>query len=64
LLTGVETRTSSPICIKRGEDYQSINVQGLYAVCEGADYAGRIWSAGIYGIRAAEAVALAIDFEA
>lgn len=61
LLTGVETRTSSPICIKRGEDYQSINVQGLYPAGEGAGYAGGIWSAGIDGIRAAEAVALAID---
>lgn len=64
LLTGVETRTSSPICIKRGEDYQSINVQGLYPAGEGAGYAGGIWSAGIDGIRAAEAVALAFDCEA
>jgi hypothetical protein len=61
LLTGVETRTSSPICIKRGEDYQSINIQGLYPAGEGAGYAGGIWSAGIDGIRVAEAVALAID---
>jgi uncharacterized FAD-dependent dehydrogenase len=60
LLTGVETRTSSPICIKRGDDYQSINVKGLYPAGEGAGYAGGIWSAGIDGIRAAEAVALAI----
>lgn len=60
LLTGVETRTSSPICIKRGGDYQSINVKGLYPAGEGAGYAGGIWSAGIDGIRAAEAVALAI----
>ena len=60
LLTGVETRTSSPICIKRGKDFQSVNVQGLYPAGEGAGYAGGIWSAGIDGIRVAEAVALAI----
>jgi uncharacterized FAD-dependent dehydrogenase len=64
LLTGVETRTSSPICIKRGTDYQSVNVQGLYPAGEGAGYAGGIWSAGIDGIRVAEAVALAIAGEA
>jgi uncharacterized FAD-dependent dehydrogenase len=61
LLTGVETRTSSPICIKRGADYQSINVQGLYPAGEGAGYAGGIWSAGIDGIRVAEALALAFE---
>lgn len=60
LLTGVETRTSSPICIKRTAHYQSVNVQGLYPAGEGAGYAGGIWSAGIDGIRVAEAVALAI----
>lgn len=59
MLTGVETRTSSPVCIKRGKDYQSINVQGLYPAGEGAGYAGGIWSAGIDGIRVAEALALA-----
>lgn len=59
LLTGVETRTSSPICIKRGADYQSVNVQGLYPAGEGAGYAGGIWSAGIDGIKVAEALALA-----
>jgi uncharacterized protein len=58
LLTGVETRTSSPICIKRGQDMQSINVKGLYPAGEGAGYAGGIWSAGIDGIRVAEALAL------
>ena len=58
LLTGVETRTSSPICIKRGDDYQSINTKGLYPAGEGAGYAGGIWSAGIDGIRVAEALAL------
>lgn len=60
LLTGVETRTSSPINIKRGTDYQSINTQGLYPAGEGAGYAGGILSAGIDGIKVAEAVALAI----
>jgi uncharacterized FAD-dependent dehydrogenase len=61
LLTGVETRTSSPVCIKRGDDYQSINVEGLYPAGEGAGYAGGIWSAGIDGIRVAEALALAAE---
>ena len=55
-LTGVETRTSSPVCIKRDKDYQSINVKGLYPAGEGAGYAGGIWSAGIDGIRVAEAL--------
>jgi uncharacterized FAD-dependent dehydrogenase len=58
LLTGVETRTSSPICIKRGKDLQSINTTGLYPAGEGAGYAGGIWSAGIDGIKVAEALAL------
>ena len=58
LLTGVETRTSSPICIKRGKDLQSINTQGLYPAGEGAGYAGGIWSAGIDGIKVAESLAL------
>lgn len=60
LLTGVETRTSSPICIKRGADYQSINIKGLYPAGEGAGYAGGILSAGIDGIKVAEALALAM----
>ncbi|WP_198263396.1 NAD(P)/FAD-dependent oxidoreductase [sulfur-oxidizing endosymbiont of Gigantopelta aegis] len=60
ILTGVETRTSSPICIKRGKDMQSINTMGLYPTGEGAGYAGGILSAGIDGIKAAEAVALDI----
>jgi uncharacterized FAD-dependent dehydrogenase len=60
LLTGVETRTSSPVCIKRGADFQSINVQGLFPAGEGAGYAGGILSAGIDGIKVAEAVAVAI----
>ncbi len=60
MLTGVETRTSSPIRIKRNEDYQSINTVGLYPAGEGAGYAGGILSAGIDGIKVAEAVALSI----
>lgn len=57
LLTGVETRTSSPICIKRGKDFQSINTTGLYPAGEGAGYAGGILSASIDGIKVAEAIA-------
>ncbi|MEH8022229.1 NAD(P)/FAD-dependent oxidoreductase [Rheinheimera metallidurans] len=60
MLTGVETRTSSPICIKRGDDMQSINLKGLYPAGEGAGYAGGILSAGIDGIKVAEALALAM----
>ncbi|AIE74994.1 MULTISPECIES: NAD(P)/FAD-dependent oxidoreductase [unclassified Synechocystis] len=58
VLTGVETRTSSPIRIKRGDDFQSINTLGLYPAGEGAGYAGGILSAGIDGIKVAEAIAL------
>ncbi|HEY2132360.1 MAG TPA: NAD(P)/FAD-dependent oxidoreductase [Acetobacteraceae bacterium] len=57
VLTGVETRTSSPIRIGRREDGQSLHVLGLYPAGEGAGYAGGILSAGIDGIKAAEAVA-------
>jgi len=57
VLTGVETRTSSPIKMSRGEDLQSLNVRGLYPAGEGASYAGGILSAGVDGIRVAEAVA-------
>jgi uncharacterized protein len=60
VLTGVETRTSSPIRIKRKEDGQSLNTEGLYPAGEGAGYAGGILSAGIDGIKTAEAVALNI----
>ncbi|MBU1437541.1 MAG: NAD(P)/FAD-dependent oxidoreductase [Gammaproteobacteria bacterium] len=63
LLTGVETRTSSPICIKRGTNFQSLNIQGLYPAGEGAGYAGGILSAGIDGIKVAEALALAMMSE-
>ena len=58
VLTGVETRTSSPLRIERTEDYQSVNVRGLYPAGEGAGYAGGILSAGVDGIKVAEAVAL------
>jgi uncharacterized FAD-dependent dehydrogenase len=61
VLTGVETRTSSPIRIRRHDDnLQSINTRGLFPAGEGAGYAGGIMSAGIDGIRIAEAVALSI----
>ena len=61
VLTGVETRTSSPLRLPRGrEDYQSTNVRGLYPAGEGAGYAGGIMSAGVDGIEVAEAVARAM----
>ena len=60
VLTGVETRTSSPLRITRGEDYQSLNTRGLYPAGEGAGYAGGIMSAGIDGLRVAEALALSL----
>jgi uncharacterized FAD-dependent dehydrogenase len=60
VLTGVETRTSSPIRIKRNEDFQSINTKGLFPAGEGAGYAGGIMSAAIDGIKVAEAVGLSI----
>ena len=58
LMTGVETRTSSPIRIPRGFDFQSANTAGLFPAGEGAGYAGGILSAGVDGIRVAEALAL------
>jgi len=57
VLTGVETRTSSPVRITRGDDFQSRNVKGLYPAGEGAGYAGGILSAGVDGIKVAEAAA-------
>lgn len=60
VLTGVETRTSSPVRIVRGEDMQSVTVNGLYPGGEGAGYAGGIMSAAIDGIKIAEAVAESI----
>jgi hypothetical protein len=65
VLTGVETRTSSPIRIKRDDEtLQSINTKGLYPCGEGAGYAGGILSAGVDGIKVAEAVALSICSQA
>ena len=60
VLTGVETRTSSPLKMTRGDNYQSLNTQGLYPAGEGASYAGGILSAGVDGIKVAEALAKAI----
>ena len=60
LLTGVETRTSSPVRVTRGRDCQSLNVKGLFPAGEGAGYAGGILSAAVDGIEVAEA--LALDF--
>ena len=60
VLTGVETRTSSPLRITRGRDLQSLNVKGLYPAGEGAGYAGGIMSAGVDGIEVAEAVTRSI----
>ncbi len=60
VLTGVETRTSSPLKIPRGEDLQSTNVRGLYPAGEGASYAGGILSAGVDGIKVAEALGRAM----
>jgi uncharacterized FAD-dependent dehydrogenase len=60
VLTGVETRTSSPIKMSRGDDLQSLNVRGLYPAGEGASYAGGILSAGVDGIKVAEAVARSV----
>lgn len=60
VMTGVETRTSSPIRITRGKDFQSLSVTGLYPAGEGAGYAGGILSAAIDGIKVAEALAQAI----
>ena len=58
VMTGVETRTSSPIRITRGADFQSLNTERLFPAGEGAGYAGGILSAAIDGIKVAEAVAL------
>ncbi len=60
ILTGVETRTSSPIRILRGRDFQSVNITGLYPAGEGSGYAGGILSSAVDGIKVAEAVALSI----
>jgi len=60
VLTGVETRTSSPVRIKRGAGFESLNTKGLYPAGEGAGFAGGILSAGVDGIKVAEAVARSI----
>ena len=56
VLTGVETRSSSPVRITRGEELNSISVKGLYPCGEGAGYAGGILSAAVDGLRCAEAL--------
>ena len=61
VLTGVETRTSSPLRITRGDDLQSLHLRGLFPAGEGAGYAGGILSAAVDGIRAGEAVALSLS---
>jgi uncharacterized FAD-dependent dehydrogenase len=63
VMTGVETRTSSPLRIRRDETGQSLNTPGLFPAGEGAGYAGGILSAGVDGIRAAEAVATSLMAE-
>jgi uncharacterized FAD-dependent dehydrogenase len=60
LLTGVETRTSSPIRMTRGADFHSLTVRGLFPAGEGAGYAGGILSAAVDGVKVAEAVARTI----
>ncbi|OGT91427.1 MAG: hypothetical protein A2286_14065 [Gammaproteobacteria bacterium RIFOXYA12_FULL_61_12] len=60
VLTGVETRTSSPVRITRNDDCQSLNTRGLYPAGEGAGYAGGILSAAVDGIKVAEALALSM----
>ncbi|MCE2780824.1 NAD(P)/FAD-dependent oxidoreductase [Limnohabitans sp.] len=60
VMTGVETRTSSPLRIPRGDDHQSTNTQGLYPAGEGASYAGGILSAGVDGIKVAESLSRAL----
>ena len=61
VMTGVETRTSSPVRLPRGSSFQSVNTAGLYPAGEGAGYAGGILSAGVDGIRVAEAVAMSLS---
>ena len=57
LLTGVETRTSAPLRILRGEGYESLGLRGLYPCGEGAGYAGGIMSAAVDGLKVARAIA-------
>ena len=56
ILTGLETRTSSPVRLPRGEDFQSVQLPGLYPCGEGAGYAGGIMSAAVDGLRVARAI--------
>ena len=56
ILTGLETRTSSPVRLPRGEDFQALNLPGLYPCGEGAGYAGGIMSAAVDGLRVARAI--------
>jgi hypothetical protein len=60
MLTGVETRTSSPVRIRRSANFESLNTKGLYPAGEGAGFAGGILSAGVDGIKVAEAIALSL----
>ncbi len=60
VMTGVETRTSSPVRITRGDDFQSVNTANLFPAGEGAGYAGGILSAAVDGIKVAEAVGRAL----
>ncbi|MFC3712604.1 FAD-dependent protein [Sphingoaurantiacus capsulatus] len=61
VMTGVETRTSSPLRFTRGSDFQSLNTAGLFPAGEGAGYAGGILSASVDGIKVAEAVARSME---
>ena len=61
VLTGVETRTSSPLRICRDTNFQSLNTQGLFPSGEGAGYAGGIISAAVDGLKSAEALALSLS---
>lgn len=61
VLTGLETRTSSPVRLPRGEDYQAVALRGLYPCGEGAGYAGGIMSAAVDGVRVARAIVQEYD---
>lgn len=61
VMTGVETRTSSPVRMTRGKDFQSLTVRGLFPAGEGAGYAGGILSAAVDGIKVAEALAASLE---
>ena len=62
VLTGPETRTTSPIRIERNERFESVAIEGLYPIGEGAGYAGGIVSAGVDGVRVAESILLEAKF--